>query len=203
MLLISEKTFEKISPNIKGVIHIGAHHGQEHVLYKKYNINKMIYFEPLKDVFEILKSNIKNEGILVNKALGNENKKVTMNVEKNNQSQSSSILNPKIHLQQYNWVHFNHKEEVDMIRLDYYEGDLSLYNFINIDIQGYELEALKGAGKVLNNIDYILSEVNRAEVYEGCAHIKDLCDFLYIYGFELEEVSWAGETWGDGLFVKK
>jgi hypothetical protein len=125
-----------------------------------------------------------------------------MNVEKNNQGQSSSILNPKIHLQQYPWIQFTDKEEVEMIKLDDFEFNKNNYNFINIDVQGYELEVFKGAKDTFKNIKYIVSEVNRAEVYEGCPHIKDLCDFLKEFNFELEEVSWAGETWGDAFFIK-
>lgn len=202
MLLSLEDLINKYNCNINGVIHIGGHHGEEHELYKKHNIKNIIYFEPINSSYQILKNKVKDEAIVVNKALGNDTKKVEMNVEKNNQGQSSSILNPKIHLQQYPWIHFTEKEEVEMIKLDDFEINKNNYNFINIDVQGYELEVFKGAKNILNNIDYIVSEVNRAEVYEGCPHIKDLCDFLKQFNFELQEVVWAGETWGDGFFKK-
>lgn len=202
MLLSLENLINKYNCKINGVVHIGGHHGEEHESYKKYNIQNIIYFEPMKSSFEILKNKVKDEAIVINKALGNDNKKVQMNVEKNNQGQSSSILNPKIHLQQYPWIQFTDKEEVEMIKLDDFEFNKNNYNFINIDVQGYELEVFKGAKNTLNNINYIVSEVNRAEVYEGCPHIKDLCDFLKEFNFELEEVVWAGETWGDAFFKK-
>lgn len=202
MLLSFENLINTYNCKINGVIHIGGHYGEEHELYKKHDIQNIIYFEPIKSSFEILKNKVKDEALVINKALGNDNKKVQMNVEKNNQGQSSSILNPKIHLQQYPWIHFTDKEEVEMIKLDDFEFNKNNYNFINIDVQGYELEVFKGAKNILNNINYIISEVNRAEVYEGCPHIKDLCDFLKQFGFELEEVCWAGETWGDAFFKK-
>lgn len=203
MLLSLENLINKYNCKINGVIHIGGHYGEEHESYKKHNIQNIIYFEPIKSSFEILKNKVKNEAIVVNKALGNDTKKVKMNVEKNNQGQSSSILNPKIHLEQYPWIHFTDKEEVEMIKLDDFQFNKNNFNFINIDVQGYELEVFKGAKDLLNNINYIVSEVNRAEVYEGCPHIKDICDFLKQFNFELEEVTWAGDTWGDGLFIKK
>jgi len=202
MLLSLENLINKYNCKINGVIHIGGHHGEEHESYKKHNIQNIIYFEPMKSSFEILKNKVKDEALVVNKALGNDNKKVEMNVEKNNQGQSSSILNPKIHLQQYPWIQFTDKEEVEMIKLDDFEFNRNNYNFINIDVQGYELEVFKGAKDTFKNIKYIVSEVNRAEVYEGCPHIKDLCDFLKQFNFELEEVTWAGETWGDAFFIK-
>ncbi len=34
------------------------------------------------------------------------------------------------------------------------------FNFLNLDIQGAELKALKSMGDYLNNVDYIYTEVN-------------------------------------------
>ena len=130
-------------------------------------------------------------------------KKVSMYVEKQNSGQSSSILKPKLHLTQYPNIVFDNTEIVDMIRLDSFEEDLNNYNFIVIDVQGYELEVFKGAEKTLENIDYIISEINRDELYENCARIEQLIEFLSAYGFELIEHNWVGGTWGDGLFIKK
>ena len=56
-------------------------------------------------------------------------------------------------------------EEVEVHLLDEY--DCKDYNFINMDVQGYELEVLKGGTKVLEKVDYVYCEVNRDEVYEG------------------------------------
>lgn len=203
MLLNFDRLVENYKCNIKGILHIGGHYGEEHSIYKKHNIKNIIYFEPSKSSFSVLKQNIGDAAILVNKALGNENKTITLNVEKNNQGQSSSLLKPKLHLEQYPGITFTDTEEVDMIRLDDYEYDRNNFNFINIDVQGYELEVFKGASKTLKNIDYIISEVNRAEVYENCVMVEDLYNFLHDYGFEIKEVNWAGHTWGDAFFVKE
>jgi FkbM family methyltransferase len=202
MLLNFDELLIKYCCSIKGVLHIGAHSGQEHSLYKKNNINNIIYFEPTKATFDSLQKNIGNDAILVNKALGNENKKVLINIEHANQGGSNSILKPKLHLEQYPHIVFTETEEVDMIRLDDYAFEKTNYNLINIDVQGYELEVLKGAEKTLDNIDYIICEVNRAEVYENCAMIDELYVFLSKYGFVLKEIDWAGYTWGDAFFVK-
>ena len=138
----------------------------------------------------------------MNIALGNSNSLIKMNVETANSGQSSSILNPILHLTQYPHIKFETTEEVEMRRLDDLNIDLSNFNFINIDVQGYELEVFKGAEKTLDKIDYIMSEINRDEVYENCARIEELVDFLTPYGFELVEQTWDGGTWGDGFFIK-
>lgn len=189
--------------NINGVLHIGAHYGQENKIYDQLGIRNRIFFEPLSSNFSVLEQRVGPEYTLIKKALGNENKKVTMFVEVANNGQSSSILKPAKHLLQYPQIQFPLTEEVEMARLDDLNLDLSLFNFINIDVQGYELEVFKGASKTLEKIDCIVSEVNREELYENCAKIWELESFLSPYGFHMQEVNWAGQTWGDAFFLKE
>lgn len=203
MILDFNSLFEKYNMKIKGVIHVGAHFGQEHHFYKSKNITNIVYFEPLKNTFNVLKQNIGHDAILFNLALGNETKEVEMFVESNNQGQSSSILEPKLHKSQYPGIVFDKKETVHMKKLDDVELEFNSYNFINIDVQGYELEVFKGATKILDKIDYIIAEINRDELYENCTKIDELKDFLGSFGFILKEEDWAGGTWGDGFFIKK
>lgn len=205
MILNFDEINKKYNLNIKGVIHIGAHYGQEFFLYKKYNINNIILFEPLKKNYRELEKRIpKDENIiLVNKALGNDNNSIEMFVESENNGQSSSILKPKLHLEQYKHITFSEKEVVDMVKLDDFLQDRERYNFINIDVQGYELEVFKGASEVLNNIDYIICEVNRAELYENNASVYEIDSFLENYKFKRVETNWEGITWGDALYVKE
>jgi FkbM family methyltransferase len=203
MLLNFSQILETYKVNIKGIVHIGAHFGQEHSLYKSHGVSNIIYFEPLKKNFGVLERNIGSEATLFNLALGNENKEIEMYVELSNQGMSSSILEPNLHLQQYPWIKFTETEKVEMRRLDDIDFDKSSYNFINIDVQGYELEVFRGAEIFLNNVDYIISEINRDELYNNCAKVHDLQNYLSRYGFELVETNWEGGTWGDGFFIKK
>lgn len=201
MLLDFDKLYSKYDLKIKGVLHIGAHFGQEDKFYKKHGIKNKIFFEPLPHTFQKLKENVK-DGILINKALGSESGSKLMYLELDNQSQSSSFLKPKLHLTQYPWIKFNSQVRVEMVKLDEVEFDRNDYNFINIDVQGYEMEVFKGGIKTLETIDYIMTEVNRDEVYEHCARIEELDEFLKGYGFKRVEVDFAGITWGDAFYIK-
>lgn len=193
---------KKYDMNIKGVLHIGAHFGEENNVYNQLEIENRMFFEPLSSNFAKLCKNVGNEFSLINVALGNETKEVEMYVETANQGQSSSVLKPIKHLQQYPHIQFPFKEKVSMVKLDDLNIDMNKYNFINIDVQGYELEVFKGGVNSLEHIDYIMAEINRDEVYENCAKIDEMIEFLNPYGFELVETNWAGHTWGDGLFIK-
>jgi hypothetical protein len=203
MLLDFQNLIKKYELRINGAIHIGAHHGQEFEAYANAGITNCIFFEPLKKNFEALTRHVGDRAILVNKALGSETKQIEMFVESANRGMSSSILTPKLHTQQYPHIVFNEKELVEMIRLDDFPMDAEKYNFISIDVQGYELHVFKGAEKTLQTIDYIFSEVNRDELYEGCADVTALDEYLGSFGFNRVETSWAGGTWGDAFYLKK
>lgn len=218
MLLNFDQLVKKHNLNIKGCLHIGAYIGQEIIEYMKHDINHVIFFEPQDDIFDILSHNMgvvcgkDTNVILVNKAVGNENKSTKMFLSNtpgginNGSGASSSLLKPKKHLEQYPHITFPETQDVEMVRLDdfwyFTELDKSYYNFMNIDVQGYELEVLRSAEKTLEGIDYVMTEVNRDEVYEGCALVEDIDKFLGDYGFERVETSWDGDTWGDGFYKK-
>jgi len=203
MILDFNKMIEKYSIQLKGVLHVGAHYGQEYDLYKQFDI-PVIFFEPTPSSFRILESKVGDDINIecYQCALGNVNGKIDMNVEVVNQGQSSSILKPKKHLQQYPHITFNQIQEVAIFRLEDLIIDFPKYNFMNIDVQGYELEVLKGASGVLPDIDYIISEVNCDEVYEGCPDVSELDSFLSSFGFVRVETDWAGGIWGDALYIK-
>jgi len=207
MLLDFNSLKSKYDFKINGILHIGAHFGEEYELYVSNGINNLIFFEPVPVTFQKLKNKLDGKATLVNVALGNRNGKITMNIETANQGQSSSILKPALHLNQYPHIRFEDSIEVEITTLDYYmntleSNEVSNYNMINIDVQGYELEVFKGAKKILENIDYIITEVNRDVVYHQCAHVDDLDLYLGKYGFTRTETTWDGGTWGDGLYIK-
>lgn len=201
MLLDLTDLKNKYNLDIKGVIHIGAHHGQEYATYKNLNIKNIIFFEPLSDNFKILKERVGDECELFNLALGNTVGEIKMHVEVNNNGQSSSILKPKLHLDQYPHITFENEEIVKVEKLDNININDNI-NFINVDVQGYELEVFKGGINTLEKIDYIIAEVNRAELYENCTQIEDLDNFLNKYNFKRVETAWDGVTWGDALYIK-
>lgn len=189
MILNLNELHKKYNMNISGVIHVGAHFGEEQNAYKLLGISKISYFEPVGKTFKKLKEKIGDEAHLFNYALGNENKKIEMYVEEADAYGCSSLLKPS---DNYKNVKFNYDEIVQMKRLDDVEFDFSNYNFMNIDVQGYELEVLKGSVKTLEHIDYIMCEINRFTLekpleYINCVQISELIEFLSSFSFRFVE----------------
>ena len=205
MLISFTNLFDKYRMNIKGIVHIGAHYGEEIQEYVDNGIQKITVFEPLSKNFNILSQRMQyvNANIQGHQvALGSKKGTATMFLS-SNEAQSSSILKPRQHLELHPDVLFDGTEQVEVSLLDDY--DIGESNFINIDVQGYELEVFKGGKKTLEKVDYIYCEVNRGEVYEGNAMVEELDEFLSSYGFERVETKWPETyyTWGDALYIKK
>jgi len=203
MLLSFTQLRKKYSMDIKGIIHVGAHYGEEIEEYVNNGIQEIILFEPLSECFDVLQRKIFDlnaniEGHQI--ALGSSSGIAEMYIS-DNQMQSSSILKPKVHLTHHPHVKFNGTEEVEVDMLDNF--DTKDYNFLNMDVQGYELEVLKGGTETLKHVDYVYCEVNRDELYEGNAYIHDIDDFLSKYDMIRVETNWEGDLWGDALYIKK
>lgn len=204
MLINFTNLLKKYNLNIKGIVHVGAHYGEEIQEYVNNGIQTITVFEPLSNNFDILAERLQNvnadiEGYQV--ALGSKKSTATMYLS-SNQGESSSILKPKEHLEHHPDVTFDGTEEVEVELLDSY--NLRGANFMNVDVQGYELEVFKGASETLKNIDYIYCEVNRGELYEGNPLVEDLDKYLAEYKFERVETHWPNDEykWGDAFYIK-
>ncbi len=78
------------------------------------------------------------------------------------------------------------------------------FNFLNLDIQGAELKALKGMEEYLNKVDYIYTEVNEDYVYKDCALVNELDEYLKLFGLYRVETKWCENyKWGDALYIRQ
>jgi FkbM family methyltransferase len=195
-----QKHFTK---ELKGAIHIGAHYGEEKQWYEQNKINPVVWIEANPNYLEKIKSVVGNDIVIIS-GVGNETKKELFNVSNN--GQSSSFLELEIHKYMHPDVFYVNKIEVEIKRmsdiLNEYNLDIKNYNFLNLDIQGYELEAIKGFDDNISNFDYIYSEVNSDYLYKDCALINEIDDYLNKYGFTRVETVITGAQWGDALYKK-
>ena len=119
MLLDFENIVNKYNMSLTGVIHIGAHHGSEYKLYKKYNsIKNLVFFEPDPDSFKVLKKTIDGDekATAIKTALGAFSCKAYMNKETANDGGSNSILEPGdkiMGLDLYSGGHLSHGFKTD------------------------------------------------------------------------------------------
>jgi len=77
------------------------------------------------------------------------------------------------------------KKEVQILTLNSYFGKRKLERkvFLKIDVQGMELNVLKGASKILDKIDIIYVETAREGIYQGEPNFSEVYSYLIKRGF--------------------
>jgi FkbM family methyltransferase len=208
-MFIKVKEIKEAYPNlpIKGIIHIGAHEAEEYDDYKGISVEKIIWVEANPDLIGYLEN--KFNGIdnirTFNEAIYDEEKLVSFKISNN--LQSSSILNLKEHKNLFPDVHYVKEIQTTTKRFDNLciekEININDYNFLNVDVQGADLNDILSFGDLLNNIDFIYSEVNTIEVYEGCHTIDKFDEVMLDKGFQRVMTHiYHGGGWGDALYIK-
>ena len=94
--------------------------------------------------------------------------------------QSGSIREPKNHTIVWPWVKFQDKIEVPIVRLDDWalEQGIVEVDFIWADVQGAEIDLIKGAEKTLQNTRFFYTEYSNDEWYEGQINLSQLYEAL-------------------------
>lgn len=202
MLIPLDFLIQKYNVKLIGILHVGAHECEELVAYDKYlTRDNMLWVEALPDKVDFCKNRF--PGIQIEHAVVSDCVE-TVIFHRSNNGQSSSFLDFGTHSLHHPQVQYVDEFQVETVPLS---GILSKYsipfNFINLDIQGVELKALRGMEAYLSSIQYIYSEVNADYVYQNCGLVTEMDDFLSNYGFKRVETCWAGNTgWGDAFYVK-
>ena len=194
-------------PNkVNGIIHIGAHKLEELPDYLKGNVREVIWIEANPDKYNFIEEKLKRfDNMILGKfAAGQKNEVHMLNLSNN--GQSSSLLEFGTHKMRYPDIDYISKIQVETKPLDNWLDDnfknKDQYNFINLDIQGYELEALKGMPNQLKIADYVYIEVNFEEVYRGCSQLKDIDKFLLKFGLLRVGLRKTDKGWGDAIYAK-
>jgi FkbM family methyltransferase len=186
-----------------GVLHVGAHEAEELNEYRKFGWGKVIWVEAQPNLADKLKSTLnRDENLVIEAAVWNKTG-IKFDLKITSNSQSTSLLNFGSLKTKYPEISLVDTVEVISVRLDDILTQENEFNFVNLDIQGVELEALQGMGVFLDKVEWIYSEVNKEQVYESCATVDDIDVFLLDRGFERIATRWVhGKGWGDALYVR-
>jgi FkbM family methyltransferase len=98
----------------------------------------------------------------------------------NDWSASSSLMTPKNHIQKTPWVKFENTIEVETKKIETYclENNIKNIDFIWMDVQGAELNIIKGMGEFKEKIHYIYTEYSDEELYEGQGTKEQIIELL-------------------------
>ncbi len=145
-------------------------------------------FEPLVMHHEALEKAMQNiSDINLHKvALGSN--ACTLNMQVTSFSDAPSLLEIAETTEKGFGITKEREEKVEVVPLDEYVSTtkLPLPDLIKLDIQGYELEAMRGGENCLHHAKFIICEVSFLELYKGQALSHDIVEFLHQRGFHLQ-----------------
>lgn len=177
-------------------------------VFSLFPYSEYILIEPVPDVSEKINKNLQDLNInyrIFKKALGSSSGEVDLNIWDNSGPDllSSSVCG-----------HISgaptRKIKAEMTSLDIISEQTGLYpDLIKIDLQGYELEALNGSKKLLQNTELFIIEFGCLEAYLNRTSVRCLIDLMYDNDYTLYDIVDLNYrpydnalTGGDFFFVK-
>jgi FkbM family methyltransferase len=187
---------------------VGANIGQSIEKFRSNLANPQIHsFEPSASTFSILESKYRGTpGIVALNNFGLGSRSESKELIENSTSRMSSFLEPGRDC----WGDIVNRQSRNIYSLDDYAAthQLSQIDILKTDTQGFDLEVLKGAERMIraHRVKLLLIELTFAQIYKGAPRFDEILRFVLDRGFEL--VSFyevihrndrAGET--DALFL--
>lgn len=175
----------------KTIVDVGANRGQFTLAASEYTSAQIFSFEPLPgpaSTFQKLFSSY-NSIELYQMAIGSDQGSVDIHVS--NRDDSSSLLKiGDLQEKMYPGTEEVRKHEIHVAPLDTIlsSGEIMRPALLKIDVQGYELEVLRGARQLLTQFDSIYCECSFLELYEGQALVSDILKTLNDHNFSLNGI---------------
>jgi FkbM family methyltransferase len=203
----------------RGIIHIGAHQGEEVAYYLELGFESIILIEANPKWYRYLvdkfkdNSRIKIYSVAISDTIGEMD--FYIHTSQSGSTEPASLLKMKEFNNIVKSLRTTETIKVQVLTLDHFLTSNGLspqaYNFINVDVQGAEMMAFKGASTTLKTTDVIISEINLVELYEHATLENELVQYLQQRGFEKTNVIYhtlydekgTFPAWGECLFIKK
>lgn len=203
---------------VHGVIHVGAHEGQEVDAYLAHGCGRIVLVEANPEACRILRERFgaRPEVDLIEAAALDEVGTATLRIHtsRSGSTEPASVLELKRFKEILPTLETPRTVEVQAARLDTLleqNGiDAAEFQLLNVDVQGAELRVLRGAELTLAAVDAVLTEIHIVELYDGAASELEVDEFLAARGFEradfvyheLYDEQGTFPAWGEALYVR-
>ncbi len=199
-----KKILDSNNIHVTGIFHVGAHECEELEAYKTLGVEppNIVWIDAIPSKVErAMQLGIPN----VYHAVVSDGDDQLVEFHVSNNGQSSSLLEFGTHAQEHPGIVYVDTLQQRTTTIDRFfqrtNFDPSTYSVWNLDIQGAELMALRGAMQSLSHAKALYLEVNEKELYKGCALLPEVDAYLSSYNFKRVLTSMTPHGWGDALYV--
>ncbi len=201
--------------NIGSILDVGANEGQfaKRLIELGYR-GKIFSFEPIAGVYHTLLKNASpySGWETINMGIGSQPGELLLNISENLASSSLFPVDKKS-LDADPTTRATHQERIKLTTIDAFmsgQGSLDKELLLKLDVQGFELEALKGAIHNLSKFRLIQVELSFIKIYEGAPLYREVIDFLEEHNFEVftfipafVDVKTGRMLQADGIFIRR
>lgn len=187
------------------VVDVGANVGQFAERARSLGYSRdILSFEPSSDAFKVLDMRAKRDGSWSTRRLALGDVPGTGNLNISSNSVSSSLLNVgERHLSAAPKSAIVATESVPISTLERELSELQARHiYLKLDVQGYELPVLRGAGESLKRTDIVRFEVSFDALYEGQSSWTDVCNVLQDNGFAIRYIEPGYEEESTGFMLQ-
>mgnify|MGYP006113881337 CR=1 FL=1 len=162
--------------NIKNIIDIGSNKGQFSLISRIIYPECFIYsFEPQVKYFNLQKKILKKKIKFYNYCLGEKNYSKDLYITQ--REDSSSLLEPSVSENKIYEVKKKIRVRIKTLN-EVFKNQKLENSLMKIDVQGYEYQVLKGASKIIKNIDYLLIELSSQGIYKNQIKKYKIIEYL-------------------------
>jgi FkbM family methyltransferase len=176
------------------ILDIGGGIGASLKIFNGYfPVKKIIVFEPVAESYRAIKERFPDHSNIefIKAAAGNENTEKEINIA--GRITSSSLLplvaDPDSEVFNENNLGQVRVEKIEIVRLDDFLIDnQDRIGIMKIDVQGYEMDVLRGAEMTLKRTDIVVLEANNHDGYKGSAKYYEIDSYLRDHNFTLYNI---------------
>lgn len=185
--------FEFFKLDEKGfILDIGGGLGSPALMFaKNFPDSKIFVFEPILSTYDYLLDKLKEykNVTVINEAVGNEEKEISINITANITSSSLLEIESEIDCDLFEKTLVKQSSQnVRLTKLSKVLGSEDKVNILKIDAQGYELEVLKGLEQKITNVSIIIVELANHNFYKDSPQYFEIDEFLRNNSFVLYDI---------------
>ena len=194
---------ERYDIDLGVVLHLGAHLGEEADEYQCAHATEVIWVEADPAIFERLAAAVRPYGHrAVQAVISDRDDAAATFFLTSNDGKSSSLFPMKTHVKEHPDVVVTGTTRLRTTAVDTLCAGhgISTVDLLTMDLQGAELLALRGATRTLESVQYVYTEVNVAELYEGGAMLEEMD--AHLADFVRQETALTPHGWGDAFYIR-